>query len=208
MRFLVPVIVGISALGALGIAYMVYKTGPFVQSYWVPSSSMRPTLMIGDVFFVAREYYAWHTPVAGDVVMFYVPDADYIMIKRVVAGPGDRVKLEHGRLYLNGLLVDRKPADIAPAPETGDEAWQRYVETLPNGRSYTILEQSDEGWLDTFPEMVVPAGEYFMLGDNRDVSRDSRSADLGTVPLYMIANRPSFIYMSRDIRRIGLDIQP
>jgi hypothetical protein len=79
---------------------------------------------------------------------------------------------------------------------------------LPNGRSYVIAEVSDGAFTDDMPEVLVEPGRYFVLGDNRDRSNDSRFPQFGTVPLAAIADKASIIWMSRDWRRIGKRLQP
>lgn len=207
MRIVVPALFASAFLGALGFGYTLLKTGVSIANYNIPSSSMAPTLVPGDYLFAAKGYYESHAPEIGDVVVHYRPDSDVAYVKRVVAGPGDRVRLENGRLYLNGQVVDRVPSDRPALPDF--QRGNRYVETLPNGRSYEILESAgDTSAVDDFAEIVVEPGRYFLLGDNRDGSVDSRQPDHGTIPLELIVDRPSFIFLSQHFARIGTDLQP
>ena len=144
-------------------------------------------------------------PVPGDIILFNVAREGVLttFIKRAIAGPGDRVKIEGGRLYSNGVQVERSP--LPPDPTADDLV---YRETLPNGRSYEIAEISDGEFQDNIPEILVEPGHYFVLGDNRDRSNDSRFPQFGTVPLAAITDQASIVWMSRDWRRIGKRVQP
>jgi signal peptidase I len=194
-----------TVLGLLVVGYVTFTTGIFVRSYFIPAGSMAPAVGPGEMIFASGGYYASHTPVPGDIVLFNLPREGELttFIKRVIAGPGDRIKLERGRLYLNGVLVERSP--LPPDPAAGA---QLYREILPNGRSYVIAEVSDGAFTDDMPEVLVEPGCYFVLGDNRDRSNDSRFPQFGTVPLAAIADKPSIIWMSRGWRRIGKRLQP
>ena len=198
-------IIALTVLGLLGIGFVVFTTGINPRSYSMPSGSMAPATVPGEMIFASGGFYRSHTPVAGDIVLFNVPrDGELItFIKRVVAGPGDHVKMEHGRLYLNGAMVERSPLPADPAVHG-----QLYLETLPNGRSYEIIETSDQGPVDEMTEIVIEPDHYFVLGDNRDRSNDSRNPEFGTVPLAAMADKASIIWMSPDWRRIGKSLQP
>jgi signal peptidase I len=194
-----------TVLCLLAIGYVVFTTGFHVRSYSNPSGSMAPTIVPGEMIFASGGFYASHTPIPGDIILFHVPREGELttFIKRVVAGPGDRVKIEGGRLYLNGVLVERSP--LPPDPAADDLV---YRETLPNGRSYEIAEISDRESPDDIPEILVEPGHYFVLGDNRDRSNDSRFPQFGTIPLAAIIDKASIIWMSGDWRRIGKRVQP
>jgi signal peptidase I len=164
---------------------------------------MQSTLMIGDYFVASKfswgfgkysfpialpfngRFLAMGTPQRGDVAVFRnITDEDYI--KRVIGLPGDRIQMKEGRLYINGEMVERE--QIATGTDTDSEMRTVpvtvYRETLPNGVSHTIQEIADNGPLDNTAEYLVPAGHYFMMGDNRDRSQDSRVLSaVGYVPL-------------------------
>lgn len=179
---------------------IVFRTFIY-QPFSIPTASMQNTLMIGD-YFIASKFtwgygpYSFPFPVPlnnrifgrdpdrGDVAVFHnITNEDYI--KRVIGLPGDRIQMKEGRLYINGTMVERK--EIGKATDT-DSNMQTvpvtlYEETLPNGVTHVIQEISDDQPLDNTAEYVVPAGHFFMMGDNRDRSADSRVlSQVGYVP--------------------------
>lgn len=200
------VVLGIAAWGFLFRNIDSAGIG-FPRSYSIPSTSMEPTVRRGELIFATVGFYRDHRPEMGDIVIFEGPEGD-AFIKRVVAGPGDRVRLDAGRLYINGVIVDRVPLPDFVSPEDGRPV-PRYRETFPNGRTYEILEaQGDLGQLDTMADVTIPEGQYFMLGDNRDSSSDSRLPELGTIALDRIFDRPAIVWFSTDLSRIGTNVQP
>ena len=135
--------------------------------------------------------------------MFKLPtdnSTDYI--KRVIGLPGDRVQVRQGRVYVNDQQIPRRRIDDYPL-ETRfgtTRAVPQYVETLANGLSYRIIESDgDRGNLDNTPVYTVPAGHYFMMGDNRDNSLDSRELrHVGFVPIENFIGRAEFLFFSTD----------
>jgi signal peptidase I len=137
---------------------------------------------------------------------------DYI--KRIVGMPGDRIQVTNGLLHINGVAVDRlKIGDHVKGNNGHYQKGTLYSETLPNGRRYTVLEYRDDGMADNTPEFLVPAGSYFVMGDNRDDSLDSRTRlmlrdfsgstrdrdQLGWyVPSENLVGRAEFIFFSHD----------
>ena len=155
------------------------------RSFSIPSASMLPTLEIGD-YLLTDTHWKGEMPGRGDVVVFLLPSdgrTDYI--KRVIGLPGDRVQMKAGRLWLNGVMVPRRDAGTFLASGDGPPVMlRRYVETLPGGRHYGILEASDAEPLDNTREFLVPPGHFFAMGDNRDNSLDSRVPEaVGFVPV-------------------------
>ena len=199
------------ALGVRSIAF---------EPFNIPSSSMVPTLLVGDYLFVSKYAYGYsrHSlplspplfkgrvfasePERGDIAVFKWPvddSTDYI--KRIVGLPGDRIRVIEGVLHINGKPVQRQRVedfvrrDLFGLPR----GTAQYIETLPNGRSYRIIEtEGDLAAKDNTDEYLVPEGHYFAMGDNRDNSADSRywKADRRFVPAENLVGRADFLFFS------------
>lgn len=205
----------IAVLLALLIRTFLYE--PFN----IPSGSMLPTLKVGDYLFVSKPAYGYsrHSfpfglasfegrmsedePKRGDVVVFKLPtnpSVDYI--KRLIGMPGDTVQVKRGRLYLNGKIVEREPVGLIQSDDSGDYkdyTLMEYIETLPGGILHRIYEESDNERLDNTKLFTVPDGHYFMMGDNRDNSQDSRVQNLvGFVPFENFVGRADILFFSVD----------
>jgi signal peptidase I len=198
---------------------LVFRTF-FYHPFNIPSGSMIPTLLIGDYLFVSKFSYGYSRfsfpielpflngrywadePERGDIAVFRLPretGTDYI--KRVIGLPGDRIKMTDGVLSINGKPVKRERV----ADYVGENALgtpfnvKRYKETLPSGVSYFTLDLTENGSKDTTGVYEVPPGHYFMMGDNRDNSTDSRYLpNVGFVPAENLVGRAEVIFFSVD----------
>jgi signal peptidase I len=192
------------------------------EPFNIPSGSMLPNLLVGDYLFVSKYSYGYSrysfpmglapingrwwpggdagAPARGTIVVFKLPtdnSTDYI--KRVIGMPGDRIQMISGRLYINGTKVERELVGTYQAKGAfGEEqTLQRYVETLPGGVKHDILELSDDEMLDDTPVYTVPPDHYFMMGDNRDNSQDSRVTErVGPVPAINILGPARWRFLS------------
>lgn len=200
----------IAVLIAVGVRTFAYE--PFN----IPSSSMEPTLLVGDYLFVSKLSYGYsrHSlpfglplfsgrilssePERGDVAVFTHPHdntTDYI--KRIVGLPGDQIEVREGILHINDLPVAREllSASEEAAVGYGGSGGLLYYETLPNGRRHLIREVND---LDSYGPVVVRDGHYFAMGDNRDNSADSRASSVGQVPFVNLVGRAEILFFSHD----------
>ncbi len=164
------------------------------RAFKVPAGSMLPTFLVGDHFICDLSYYRTHNPARGDIVLFKWPvNEDIFFIKRIIGIPGDTVRIISDDLYVNNKKLELnflEKYDIGDDKEAGI-----YKETL-GGSSYRILEQTEKH--ENFGPVTVPDGKYFVLGDNRDNSSDSRH--WGMVRRDQIYGRPVFIYFSWDMK--------
>jgi signal peptidase I len=190
------------------------------QPFNIPSGSMIPTLLVGDYLFVSKYSYGYSRysfpfgpdlfsgriwakePTRGDVVVFKLPrdnETDYI--KRVIGLPGDEIQMIHGVLHINGEAVKKERIDdfIMTDASGRERHVARYRETLPNGVSYPVLDLVNEGIGDNTEVYKVPEGHFFMMGDNRDNSTDSRFlSEVGFVPFENLVGKAQIIFFSID----------
>jgi len=179
-------------LGA-GLAIALALRVVVFQPYTIPSSSMEPGLVTGDYIVVSKWPYGWsrasipfnpplpggrlfgRDPARGDVVVFRLPrDPSQAYIKRLIGLPGDRVQVVQGQVVVNGKPLPRRFTNWAEDHDAPGRIVPRGVETAANGRRYVTFEGASDGEGDNTGVYVVPAGHYFMMGDNRDNSLDSR----------------------------------
>jgi signal peptidase I len=153
--------------------------------YYMASRSMLPTLPQGKML-GALAYSLSDAPEAGDVILFQRPArGPDPYVKRIIGRPGDRVQMMAGNVYVNGKAVERERiGDFVETSEAGTTSYRRWRETLASGVSYETIDQTDSYDFGNTPVFAMPAGEYFVLGDARDNSWDSRDPSrFGNVPL-------------------------
>lgn len=201
--------------GALALGFRSLLFEPFN----IPSGSMIPTLLVGDYLFVSKYSYGYSrysfpfglapfngrvfetSPERGDVAVFRQPQNESVaFIKRIVGLPGDRIQVTDGVLRINDVAVNRVRKGFATASDGYNVIrFAVYQETLPNGKSYLIQERSDDDdVLDNTNVFLVPEGHYFMMGDNRDNSRDSRTTSVGMVPAENLIGRAERLFYSHN----------
>jgi signal peptidase I len=176
----------------------------------VPSGSMQPTILVGDRVWVNKLAYdlkvpftTWHIaewgdPQRGDIVVFFSPKDRTRMVKRVIGLPGDTIELRNARLFINGQRVDYSPLEPGAFKQLADpeRAHARFAtEQLPV-HPHAVMALNGVPAMHTFGPVHIAAGQYFMMGDNRDNSFDSRY--FGTVDRSQIVGRTSSVVLSLD----------
>jgi signal peptidase I len=204
-------------IGALIIAVLIRSL--LFQPFYIPSSSMEPTLLVGDRIFVSKYIYGYskHSfpfspnitnkrffsklPKRGDLVVFKTPAdnrTDYI--KRLIGMPGDTIQFIDGSIQINNKKILRKKTESKKIIRCGNFLLQTdiYMETLPNGVEHMVAYKKN-GSLQNTKIFKIPANHYFLLGDNRDCSKDSRYLDsVGYVNNINLVGEAKLIFFSND----------
>jgi len=182
---------------------------------YVPSGSMQPTILAGDVVFINKLAYdlrvpftttrlaQWSAPARDDIVVCFSPVDGQRLVKRIVALPGDTVELRHDVLFVNGVRRDYAPLPLAfaphlPASDRPRAALARESDPLSR-RGHAVMLLPHAPALRSFGPLHVPAGHYFALGDNRDNSHDSRF--FGPIPRRDIIGEAKAVFVSADLDR-------
>jgi signal peptidase I len=203
-------------IGALLIA-LVLRT-IFFQPFTIPSSSMEPGLVTGDYVLVSKYSYGWSRaslpldpplpagrflfkpPKRGDVVVFRLPrDRRVVYVKRLIGLPGDRIQIWHGMVLVNDRAIPRTPLGEAPDHDDPLRPVERVAERLPGRAPYVTYDAGPGHDGDDTGVYVVPAGHYFMMGDNRDNSLDSRwprQVGVGFVPADALIGKAQVVLLS------------
>ena len=205
-------VVGIGLLAATAIQTSLY------QPFTIPSSSMEPGLVTGDYVVVSKFAYGWsraslpfNPPLPdgrlfgrqaerGDVVVFRRPSApQQTWVKRVIGLPGDRVQVMGGTVFINGRAIPRTPLNIVNDHDAPERRVLQVRETLPDARQYLTYDGGSGLPGDDTDVFVVPEGQYFMMGDNRDNSLDSRwpgTVGVGLLPADNIVGKAQIVVAS------------
>ena len=188
---------------AITVAIAIFVITFIVQAFQIPSESMENTLLIGDYLLVDKAHYGsggvWghilpYSPIRrGDIIVFRYPvDPTQHFVKRVIAVPGDHIRMRDKRVYVNGVLTDEPYAvfrSAIPDPYRDDFPAPGYISANVEARWWVEMRTAVKGG-----ELIVPADSYFVMGDNRDESLDSRY--WGFVPRANVVGRPLVIYWS------------
>ena len=199
--------------------FLVFRIAVF-QPFTIPSASMEPNLIQGDYIVVSKFTYGlsrhsipFSPPLfkgrlfdrqaqRGDIVVFKLPrDGHTDYIKRIIGLPGDRIQMKGGVVFLNGQPLPRQQmaSGVEATPFGFSHQVQRFLETLPGGRSYVTNDYGPDGEVDNTDVYVVPAKNYFVMGDNRDNSLDSRYPEaigVGYVPEENLEGKAEMILVS------------
>jgi signal peptidase I len=206
-------------LGALTIAILIRSL--LFQPFYIPSSSMEPTLLVGDRIFVSKYSYGfskhsfpfspsftnnrffYKKPKRGDLVVFKTPSdnrTDYI--KRLIGLPGDTIQFINGDLYINQNIIQKDKIQNTNSIRCGSFFLETnsFIETLPNGVKH-LTTYKKNGSLQNTKEYKVPLDHFFLLGDNRDCSKDSRYLDsVGYVNNLNLVGKAKIIFFSNDTK--------
>ena len=207
-------------IGALLIAILIRSL--IIQPFYIPSSSMEPNLLVGDRIFVSKFSYGYskHSfpfspnfsnkrflskePTQGDLVVFKTPSdnrTDYI--KRLIGLPGDEIQFINGELFVNKIKIKRKKIDKIFQIRCGNFLLETntYIETLPNGTEH-LVTYNKKGSLQNTKIYKVPNNHYFLMGDNRDCSKDSRFLEeVGYVKKLNLVGKAKIIFFSNDTKK-------
>ena len=210
---------------AVIVLIVLVAKAAIAEPFYVPSGSMEPTLLIGDELLAMKYPYGYSSaslpsflvfpntprvfaalPKRGDIVVFRWPgDRSQVWVKRVIGLPGDRIVVSRGQVRINGEPVGITPAG-AGMMETEDGstvAAARFIETLPGGFEHPIFKMVVRAEYDELPEVAVPPGHIFVMGDNRDNSADSRvpvrAGGVGLLPVEDLVGRVDAIVGSWDL---------
>jgi signal peptidase I len=182
----------------VGVSYQpgaaAYIRSNAFEAFYVASSSMAPSLLRGDRVLANKTTYRFASPQRGNVVVFRSPPDRYqTWVKRVIGLPGDTVAVRDNQVYVNGVALARDRVPASSLAWTGlDLPGDVYFETLSGARYLIMLGGGDSALFADYPETIVPEGTCFVLGDNRDRSRDSR--DFGFVPLGDVLGSVQYVY--------------
>jgi signal peptidase I len=218
---------------ALTLLFVVVFQTTAYATYYIPSESMVPTLQVGDRLSAAKFAYGYgrfsppfdfslppsvtgrllaNSPKRGDIVVFMHPHSGERMVKRVIGLPGDTIEMRRGRLIINGVEVERRYIRTYSYRENRGRVVEveEYTERLPDGPEHFIIERTDGLGVRDMGKVTIPAERYFMMGDNRDNSADSRFAEMGLVPFDNLVGRADAIlftlYSCREEK--GLECAP
>ena len=197
---------------SLTIALLIETSVKSSLADWndIPSGSMQPTILVGDRIFVNKLAYdfkipyttfhlsKWSDPKRGEIVVFFSPENGKRLIKRVIGTPGDTIAMTDNRLFINDRFVDYssfRQQDIDKIEKDLQDGNLFFTENL-KGKQHAVMFSPSRPALRSFGPITIPRGKYFMMGDNRDNSADSRF--LGFVDRELIVGQATAVVISRD----------
>ena len=193
----------------LFIFLVIFVVIPFKSSLadwnWVPTGSMNPTILEGDLIFVNKLAYdlripltlhriaKWSDPKRGDIVVCFSPEDSVRLVKRVIALPGDTVSMLNNKLYINGEPLDYTAIDVRYQKYLSEQIKDNSSMAMEDldGHNHAVMSFPAFDAKRTFPEITIPEDSYFVMGDNRDNSKDSR--------FFGVVNRRSIIGQAKGV---------
>ncbi len=193
-----------------------------IDNFYVPTGSMIPTVLIWDRLFASKWNYGYSKhvipyspnlfegrifytpPTRGEIVIFEMPNDDKKYVKRLIGLPGEKIQVKEGVLHINDIPSKLERIEDYPRADAAGNIKMaaQFIETLPDGFAHKIikiLDQNGEFQKETSYEYIVPKGHFFMMGDNRDESGDSRhQRQMGYVPEDYILSKAQFVWLSTD----------
>ncbi len=211
LSFKEKLIENIKALLIAGFVAIILRTF-FFQAFVIPSSSMTPTLLEGDYLIASKYDYGYSRyslpfnlnvinnkvlekeVKRGDIVVFRYPQDDLIYyVKRVIGLPGDKLKIVNNTIYINNVPFTQEPKGQTVFDNTLVDIFE---ETNKEGKKYNIYHIANSMYLSNYSEITLPEGKYFLMGDNRHMSKDSRFPDVGLIHKNYIIGSPKLIFFS------------
>lgn len=210
---------GFFATLALAAVLAIFFRSFFYEPFHIPSGSMKPTLLVGDYVFVSKMSYGYSrfsfpfgykiryfegrifkdVPQRGDVAVFRLPKQEHInYIKRIIGLPGDEIQVKDGILFINGNEIEREFDGFFIEENKFEELKEivKFKENLTPDKEVIVLDENFNSDQDNTIIYKVPAGHYFVMGDNRDNSKDSRFSDVGYIPEENLVGKAQIIFFS------------
>lgn len=205
--------------------FVIFRTF-FYDNFYIPSGSMKPTLLVGDTIIVSKMSYGYSRysipfalipfkgrifekpPTRGDIIVFKLPsDKRTNYVKRLIGVAGDKIQVKDGILYLNGEVVTMLKINNFNDDDqknNNPQSVNQYIETLSNGATYTIIDYYEGFFYDNTDEFTVPPDHYFFMGDNRDNSQDSRTSELGFVHKDLVLGKVKRVLISSEYSLLNI----
>lgn len=197
---------------AVSAAFVLPVKSSLADMNWVPTGSMKPTILEGDLIYVNKLAYdlkvpftrmhlaEWSEPKKGDIVVLFSPEDGMRLVKRVVAGPGDSIAMKGDVLLLNGKPLSYQAGDASRfKDEIHESARPVFAKESLGGVDHWVMALPDRAAMRDFPPVTLPADSYFVMGDSRDNSKDSRF--IGLIERKQIVGRAERTVASANLKR-------